>query len=891
MPADLLFERELALEQLRQVVGAARSGAGAAALVTGVPGIGKTRLLASLVTEAAAAGVECVTAVGHALESGYGFGVVRQLFAQLPDHVVDLDGVPVAAPAGPDSDALFPTLQALVDAMTRSAKQRPLVVVVDDAQWVDEPSLRFLHFLSRRLRQSGVGLVVAARTGELAPSAVFAELTAALAEQEVALPPLTHDGVAAVLRARLGDVADEFVDACEKWTSGNPFYLAELMAAMTAEGMVPTVDGAAALSSLAPGTIGRLVLVRIARAGDAAVSLVQAVAVLGDAPSLVAAARLASLEVASAGAAAAALMGLDVLDADLRFAHPVVREAVYDDIAAPLRAARHLEAAQVLRQLGASIDAVAAQLLLAPPTGEQWATDVLQRAARTAVSQGAPEAAARMLRHAFGDEGADASSALLQEAEDRIDLDVTRTHLLWITGRSSEAIRLAERTAEDRSGDRTQEAEAAPDAMLAMKLMLQCVTPGSGRPSQELLERFAALSGATQVERDCLLPVILYRTSTGTPVEEVMPLVRRITEDAPPGSAERRSPATWLFLLLHLGEVERTLAFADRYLAAARRTDSVMWRSEALTVRALACYRLGRIAEAEADAREALVGVDASYAVTAPVAAATLMYALLELGDVTGASAVADTFAFPSHREDTAFASVAEAAIGRVRARAGDREGGLRMLLHAGERLDAVEWLITELAPWRIDAAQVLTTLGRRDEARAVVEPAYDVARRFGAPSGLGRALRVRALVEEPADLDLLREAVDVYAGGPMRLKLAHAQVDLGAALRRGGARTDARAHLAEGMDLARQCGAAPLQERAEAELQAAGARPRTAATTGVEALTAAEARVARLARNGLRNVDIARELFIQPTTVEKHLASVFRKLDIEGRAEIPDLG
>ncbi|MCX6401038.1 MAG: AAA family ATPase [Propionibacteriales bacterium] len=876
MPTDLLFERERALEALRAVVVGASAGTGGAALVTGAPGIGKTRLLGALMTDAASAGIVCLSAAGHTMEQDYGFGVMRQLFAQLPadlrDGMVDeAGGASADAPAG----ALFSLLSALFDALAKAAAQRPLVVVVDDLQWVDEPSLRFLHFLARRLQGTGIGLVLAVRSSQQNDSAVLAELGHLVSGTEVVLEPLTSDAVGSVLRERLRDVDDVFVEACMTWTRGNPLFLSELSATMVAEGIEPTAEGAARLTELAPGTIGRLVFVRIARAGDAAVALAQAVAVFGDRPSVVAAARLAGLELTPAGEAATDLIRLDILDESLAFSHPLVREAVYDDLAAPLRAARHLAAAEILHDLGAPLEAIAAQLVLAPAADAPWAVDVLHRAARSAVERGAPDAAVRFL--------AQVPDSAVPDGSDRVhDVDVTRTHLLWIAGRSTAAMELAD-TVATRSRD-----ESRPDAMLAMKLMLQCVTPGSERPPPELLEAFAGLSGRTQVERDCLLPVILHRLARGTPLDEIRPLIERVTAGANPDSAKRRSPATWLFLVLHFGDLNRTLDYVDRYRAAAEDTDSPMWRAEALTVRAQALYRLGRIAEAAADAHAALADTDGTFALTGPVAAATLMHSRLELGDLTGAVAASEDFRFPSDREDTAFAALAEAAIGRVRARAGDPEAGLALLRSAGEKLDSVEWLITELSPWRIDAAQALISLGRRDEASATLAPAYDAAVRFGAPNGLGRVLRVRALIEQPASIDLLRQAVAVYDDGLLPLKRAHALVELGGALRRGGHRADARGPLSEAMDLAHRCGAQPLFDRATEELAAAGGRPRTIAQTGIEALTASEQRVARLAASGLRNADIARELFVQPTTVEKHLASVFRKLGIESRTDIP---
>lgn len=880
MAADLLFERERALGVLVDVAASARAGAGRAALVAGTPGIGKTRLLGALMGEATTAGTVCLHAAGHPLERDYGFGVVRQLLTHLPHDL--LDDALAAVDHGPatGSDDLFATLQALVTALARTAGERPLLVVVDDVQWVDDPSLRFLHFLARRLATTSIALVVAVRSGQQRETALLGELCDAVGGTELVLEPLTRDGVAHVLQQRMSDVADAFVDACLAWTRGNPLYLGELARTVVSEGIAPTSDGAAVLADLAPGTIGRLVFVRIARAGDAAVGVAQAAAVLGDAPPIAAVARLAGLDVGAAGAAAADLIRLDILDDRLAFTHPVVREAVYDDLAAPLRAARHLAAAEVLHELGASDEAVAAQLVLGPATDADWARETLQRAATAAVRRGAPEAAARFLDHAGGEAGV---------AEGAADgADVTRTHLLWISGRSAEAIELAERTADHRAT--VVEPDARPDAMLAMKLMLQCVTPGTGRPDPELLARFADLPGASQVERDCLLPVILHRLARGTAATEIQPLVDRVIGGATRGATRRRSPPAWLFLFLHLGDLDGTLAFVDRYRAAAEDSDSPMWRAEALTVRAQALHRLGRIAEAATDAHAALTATDGTFTVTAPVAAATLMYSRLELGDVAGAEAAAEEFHFPSHREDTAFASLAEAAMGRVRVRTGDVQGGLALLRSAGERLDAVEWLIPELSPWRLDAAQALAGLGQREAAREVLAPADEAVRRFGAPNGLGRVLRVRALLDDPVSIDLLRESVAVYDGTSLPLKRAHSLVELGAALRRAGRRTEAREPLAEAMDIASRCGAAPLLERATTELTASGARPRSTARTGLAALTASEVRVARLAAAGLRNADIARELFVQPTTVEKHLASVFRKLGIESRADLPPL-
>jgi DNA-binding CsgD family transcriptional regulator len=161
-------------------------------------------------------------------------------------------------------------------------------------------------------------------------------------------------------------------------------------------------------------------------------------------------------------------------------------------------------------------------------------------------------------------------------------------------------------------------------------------------------------------------------------------------------------------------------------------------------------------------------------------------------------------------------------------------------------------------------------------------------ARRWGAASGIGIALRAVALVEGGArSVDRLREAVEVLDGSPARLEHARALIDLGAALRRANRRAEARSALQNGLDMAVNCGARPLAERARTELRAAGGRSSDPAGTGLEQLTASERRVAELAAEGRSNPEIAQALFVTRKTVETHLGHVYSKLDISGRGKL----
>jgi DNA-binding CsgD family transcriptional regulator len=178
--------------------------------------------------------------------------------------------------------------------------------------------------------------------------------------------------------------------------------------------------------------------------------------------------------------------------------------------------------------------------------------------------------------------------------------------------------------------------------------------------------------------------------------------------------------------------------------------------------------------------------------------------------------------------------------------------------------------------------------LGERTAASEVMDQELDLARRFGAPRRLGIALRVAGLCEGgEGGIDLLEESVELLRRSPARLELGTSLCELGAALRRSKRRADSRPLLREALEIAHGCGAAPLEERAQTELRASGARPRRAALSGVESLTASELRVCQLAAEGLTNAEIAQALFVTRRTIETHLGNAYRKLEIKSRTEL----
>jgi len=894
-------------------------GEGGVVLVEGPAGIGKSSLLDACASPAAALGISVLRTRGDevAIESSFA-GVRELLWPQVQAvGIAAFDGAAALAEAvftaetGGDADRerVGAVMHGLYWLVADLADRAPLMLAVDDAQWLDAASLRFLMYLAGRVDSLPVLLVVAVRQGE-SPQAVAA--LPGLATTVLHPEPLSAAGAAVLVRRRLGAGADdELCRSCHEATRGNPFYLHELVKALRDEDGRPSVESSRHFRSLGVDTVGRSVLVRLARLGHECELLAQAVSVLGSGTPLRRAAALIELTRGEAEAAADRLRSADVLAADreLSFVHPIVHEAIAAELAPSRRAALHAKAAGLLAAEAASPSRVAAHLVFAEPFGEAWVVETLRTAARQVLAQGAPEAGVSYLRRALAEPPA-------AKIRHEVLLELGRAETLLPIPHDFVALREALELAAD-PGQRIEIAlelavslgnvehhdaarvlleeilEHSEDLDAALVERLDAHLLGHGSADLTATKRVLARSGrhfarAKREEvRDSTMLAALAHTGalTGLPATDVLRYARLALGDEsllglwPPyaGAANALSLADAL---------EEAVIAHEKGIAEAQRRGSAPMFMTMSAFRAGTALRAGELSAGEGHARRAFeLGCELG---AGHFAAHVLIPVLLEQDRAGAAWEVIEVVPL-TERDLRLWQGVAVLAHrGRTRIAFGELEAGASDLLEADTRMTASECHLSVLLDWVPSACGALSRLGRRDEARDLAGRELAEATRFGARRRRGIALSVAGSLDRgPAGLARLHEAVRMLESSSARLELARALVNLGVGLRERDQPEPARGPLGRGLDLAHSCGAVALAGRARGELIATGARPRRAALSGAEALTPAELRTARMAADGLTNRQIAQALFVSSKTVEAHLSHAYGKLGIGTRSAL----
>jgi DNA-binding CsgD family transcriptional regulator len=932
----VLVERATELDVLAQLLGAAKSGTGGLALVVGPAGIGKTSLLTEAARLGAESGLAPCTSRGVELEQELAFGVVRQLLGpalQKHPHRARLfagAAAPAAAivdqPHTPDSATVgnFAALHGLYWLVANLCRGHPHLLIVDDLQWADRATLRYLTYLQPRLIELPLAIVAAVRPHEPNSEHHLIDLLATDSAATLLHPQaLSATGTADVVNDMLHTVADPpFVTACHTATAGNPLLLHQLADAIADDGLTATADNADRVAQLVPRQLGTRIGQRLARLSPDCEALANAVAVLGDDVPLHHAATLAGLGPQRAAQAAGQLRQVQILDetptgfaghatAPLRFVHPLVRAAVYDRIDPAARLIAHAAAVtQLIGDPTSDPERTAAHLLRVPPTGDPDTITTLRQAAKQASVRGAPDTALAYLQRALEEPITQSGRADLEEEAGRtahaMDNATAAQHLARAHELVTDPVRRA-RIAQ-LLGNLYLQMYRLGDAVATWRRALAVLPQGQDDLARHMNAGLlnTAVIGVLDEEMselaDRLAQLPFHDSLGGRALEATLGGIAMIRCEPRALGHARRAMADGMMLELIPGESPVPVAWfvqvysddpeaadsIDTGVAQAYRRGALKDLTAALTSRALDRLRRGDLAGAEADGRECARAVDASHGGTPrPLIGAYLAESLLEQGRLAEAQATLDWIGLPDPPPRAGMVAIVQLVQARLRHAEGYPREALATALAAGQRVlelggDNPSWV-----GWRSEAALCLHELSREAEARELMAEELVRARRWTRPLALGRALRIAGTVRQPADLDLLREAVSVLEPSIARLEHARALVALGCALRRAGHRDEAKSCLARGLDLAHHCGAAPLAQHANAELRATGARPRRPHLTGTRALTPSELRVAELAATGHTNRDIAQQLFITVKTVEIHLANTYRKLGITRRYDL----
>jgi DNA-binding CsgD family transcriptional regulator len=885
---------------LLEDAGAGQSGV---LVLRGEAGIGKTALLKYAIRSAS--DMRVLRAVGVEAEMELPFAALNQLCAPLLDR---LDGLPrpqrdalattLGLSAGAVPDRFFVGL-AVLGLLSEAAQERPLLCVIDDAQWLDRASAQALAFVARRMLAEPVVMLFAARE----PRDLLA-----------GLPELVVEGLrdadarallASVIPGRLDErVADELLAE----TRGNPLALLELPRGLSTAQLAGGFGLPAALSL--SGRIEESFQQRLEALPDDTqrLLLVAAAEPTGD-PALLwrAAGRLGITRAAVEPAESA---GLIDVGARFRFHHPLVRSAVYG--AASPSDRRHVhEALADSTDAQVDPDRRAWHRARAVSGPDEEVAAELERSAASAQSRGGMSAAAAFLERA---------AALTQEPALRAKRSLAAAQTKYEAGSLEDAFallamveaggvdeRLRARTrlvyaeiafASRRNSDATELLLKAAGDLEAVDPMLARATYLEATNSAYFAGRLARGAGIGEVSRaalgappppdpprprDLLLHALAIRSTegyaAGAPLLKVA--LGTFLSDTPlqPGEARRLVMASWA--AGDLWDDETWALLSARHVELVREAGALTAIPIVLDPRTAFQAMSGELSAAASLVVEMQAAAEATGIPMHPYGALSL--AALR-GQDTELSELESTVRDAVSRGEGAVLAYAPFARATLHNGLGHYDAALGAARHAGQRADdlgAQTWAVPEL----IEAA---VRCGKPELAGPALERLVETTRASGTDWALGTEARSRALLSDDETAEsLYREAIERLQRTRMRVDLARAHLLYGEWLRREDRRIDARESLRAAHEMFRAMGAAAFAERARLEMLAMGEKVRKRTVQPRDELTAQERQIARLAGGGLSNADIGARMFISQHTVAYHLRKVFSKLDITSRNQL----
>jgi DNA-binding CsgD family transcriptional regulator len=901
----MIVGRDLELRRVAELLEAARDGRAGSLVVRGEPGIGKTALLEAAATEAARQGFRVLRVTGVESEAELAYSGLLELTRPILDLLealaepqqVALRGALVLEPGA--SGDRFAVAVATLSLLAEAAEQTPLLVLVDDAQWLDAQTAEALWFAARRLDADTVAVLIAARSGE----------SSSLDEQRFGELPLTgvDVGATAGLLRRDDSVAipPAVIEALHAGSAGNPLALLEMARSMTRAqlaGSEPLADPV-----YAPTRLDELFARRIGALGQATQRALLVLAISGSDSFATVLAALSALGLAVDDLFGAESDGLVELDAaSARFCHPLMRAAVYHSARPAERRAAHAALADAS---GDSERAIwhRAEAALGPDESLSLA---LEGVAREARSRGGYLAAGAALIRA---------AALTPEASLRAGRLFAAADAFWAVGAAGRARSLLTDAALACDDPRlmadirhleghivlhSTSPEAAHELLLREGLAIAELDPDKaafmiGEAAEAILylgdfeetlatarvgERWSVADGGMG---DFFISAIAGCGLVGTgSIEEGVRELRRsiaIVETSELLAADPRALG-WLVPLYGWADAyAEALALARRAAARARAVGALGDLVYVLVQEAGYEYLLGAWPRAYAHASESvLLARETGQTIEGILA----LSGLAELEAVYGREAacrdaVAEcqklTASLDAMHEWPAFAlGLLELGMGR-----------------AAEAVAALAPAVTlsgcqaqQRAVMAVfDLLEAHLMCGNRVAARAVLEAVE--ASYAGRPWVSGGAARGRGMLAEHGEYDeAFATSRDVLSQLGMRFEVARTELCWGERLRRDRRRKESREHLRLALATFDELGARPWSDRAGNELRASGETLRRDIVDREE-LSARELQVALQAAEGKTNREVGAALFLSPKTVDIHLSRVYRKLGIHSRGEL----
>jgi DNA-binding CsgD family transcriptional regulator/tetratricopeptide (TPR) repeat protein len=898
-----LYGRRDECAALDGVLRGARAGRSGVLVMRGEAGVGKTALLDYAVESAS--DMLVVRASGVESEMELAFAALHQLCAPLLDRLGALPApqrhaleITLGLSEGSAPDRFFVGL-AVLGLLSDVAEERPLLCVIDDAQWLDGASAQTLAFVARRLLADSVVVLFAARE---------------LVEELTGLPSLLVEGLrGADARSLLvsvipGRLDERIADQLLAETRGNPLALLELPRGLSAAELA----GGFGL----PGALGLSVriedsfLARLKRLPRETqwLLLVAAADPTGDPGLLWRVAEILGITGSMLEPAESA--GLIEIENRVRFRHSLVRSAVY-------RAATPEERRRVHRALADATDGQvdpdrrAWHLAEAAAEPDEDVAAELERAAGRAQARGGRAAAAAFLERAaaltpersrqaqralaaaqaeFEAGALDAALALLGTAEagavddrQRCRLQLLRAQIAFASRRGSDAPPMLLEAA--RALEAVEPALARATYLEALSAAMFAGRLARGGGVVEVSE--AALAGPPPPPEprpsDLLLHGLAVQFTDGYAAGA--PILKEAIRAFGADTVLPPEEARWLWfasqIALYLWDEDAWMVLSTRHLDLVRETGALTALPFVLTTRISVLASFGDLEAAASLEEELRAATDATGIAPGPYGALSLAawrgreagFAELSRTTIEQAEARGEGLALTvTERLSGAFYN----GLGRYDA-ALAAVGEAERYHEEGPAL----WTLTEL----IEAA---VRSGQPQLARRALKLIAETTRTSGTDWALGIEARSRALLTDGDDADrLYRQAIDWFGRTRIRVQLARTHLLYGEWLRHERRRRDAREQLRTAFEMFNAMGIEGFAARAERELLATGDRPHKRSVETRDELTAHEAQVARLARDGLSNAEIGERLFISQHTVAYHLRKVFSKLDITSRNQL----